>query len=348
MVGCTFVDWSIHWLSGAEQYYWTKIGEEYKPGEIGWYDVADNPMTSNNAHSHYKNHPHGSKENQKCIDSLKGLNTDRITSFYPVTEHFDRLAEQLGYDLVDVRGNVAKYWDSLKSAQAKDYSEIWDQCRSNGVPIIYVRFTEPLLYNQIDRVLGFRGLFTEENEDTSRKQYLINNFFHHDIKKWKNQNPWDIREVLALNLRPWQYTPVETQVDFTVPHFCIDAQDLWYNGQNAMERILNYLELPMDQQRLEQWLPVYRQWQQMQFLHLSYCWNFDDIINCIINNRPHDLSRYNLTLVKEALIQHELIYKHGLTLKSWGLGKFPDNTQDLHSLLEPNVYHSVENLYNLL
>jgi len=48
------------------------------------------------------------------------------------------------------------------------------------------------------------------------------------------------------------------------------------------------------------------------------------------------------------MMQHALIYKHGLTLKGWGLENFPDDTKDLHQLLEPNVYHDVEDLYNCL
>ena len=61
-----------------------------------------------------------------------------------------------------------------------------------------------------------------------------------------------------------------------------------------------------------------------------------------------DLTRFNLDIVRESTIQHVLIYKHGLTLKSWGLEKFPNNTQDLHLLLEPNIYHEVEDIYNVL
>lgn len=71
--------------------------------------------------------------------------------------------------------------------------------------------------------------------------------------------------------------------------------------------------------------------------------NFDNIIDAIVNNRFMSLSRYRLDLIKEALIQSALITKYNLNLMCYGLDKFPDNTQDLHSLLEPNT-HIIYNL----
>jgi len=51
-----------------------------------------------------------------------------------------------------------------------------------------------------------------------------------------------------------------------------------------------------------------------------------------------DLSRFELNLNQEASIQHVLIYKYDLNLKTWGLEKFPNNTKKLHELLEPNIH----------
>jgi hypothetical protein len=180
----------------------------------------------------------------------------------------------------------------------------------------------------------------------------LNTFFREDVKQWKTDSGklsvWDQRESLALNIRPWEYDSKETQSDLTIPHMYLDAQDLWYNGKETMIRIMDYIGLTIDPQRLEKWCSVYEQWQQIQFKILRFCWNIDYIVDCIINNRAHDLSQYNMSFTDEAIIQHELIYKHGLTFKAWGLEKLPDNTQLLHELLEPNVYHKVDDIYNLL
>ena len=50
-----------------------------------------------------------------------------------------------------------------------------------------------------------------------------------------------------------------------------------------------------------------------------------------------DLTRLKLDIIQEAFIQHELIYKHNLNLKTWQLEKFT-NTQQLHNLLETNTH----------
>ena len=39
-----------------------------------------------------------------------------------------------------------------------------------------------------------------------------------------------------------------------------------------------------------------------------------------------------------------LIYKYGLNLKTWQLEKFPNNTKQLHELLEENI-HPIEKIY---
>ena len=43
-----------------------------------------------------------------------------------------------------------------------------------------------------------------------------------------------------------------------------------------------------------------------------------------------------------------IIYKHNLGLKTWQLEKFPANTQDLHTLLESNTLHNLDDIYGLL
>ena len=64
------------------------------------------------------------------------------------------------------------------------------------------------------------------------------------------------------------------------------------------------------------------------------------IIESILKNNYIDLTKFNLDIVQEATIQHELLYKHNLNLKTWQLEKFMDSKQ-LHSLLEPNIYHKL-------
>ena len=59
-VGCTFIDWSIYWLSGQVDFYCRDH----------WIQLVKNPLTQNNAHKHLKNHPSGFAETLEYIDNF--------------------------------------------------------------------------------------------------------------------------------------------------------------------------------------------------------------------------------------------------------------------------------------
>ena len=52
-VGCTFVDWSVHYLSGKNTFFSVRHNQ--------WLPLIENPLTTDNAHHHKKNHPSGLK-----------------------------------------------------------------------------------------------------------------------------------------------------------------------------------------------------------------------------------------------------------------------------------------------
>ena len=58
-------------------------------------------------------------------------------------------------------------------------------------------------------------------------------------------------------------------------------------------------------------------------------------MDAIVNNWHYEI---DLTFEQEVIVQHCLIYQHGLNLKTWQLEQFPRNTRDLHRLLEPNTH----------
>ena len=157
----------------------------------------------------------------------------------------------------------------------------------------------------------------------------------------------DKREFIALNLRPHECVDQTLDADFSKSHFYLDAQELWYNGEDVLTRVMEYLDIKIQDKRLISWVPIYKQWQQKQLDILKFSWNLSHICESIVKDYYYDLSDYNLDLWKEAIIQHEMIYKYGLNFKNWQLEKFPKNTRDLHVLLEPNI-HPVEDIYGVL
>ena len=104
-----------------------------------------------------------------------------------------------------------------------------------------------------------------------------------------------------------------------------------------MLEILNFIGNNIDQSRWNSWMSVHNQWRQLHAQ--SFSRNFTEIINAIVNNQYMSLKRYDIDFYKEVLIQHTLIFQHNLNLKTWNLTKFPDNTQDIHALLEPNFHN---------
>jgi hypothetical protein len=93
----------------------------------------------------------------------------------------------------------------------------------------------------------------------------------------------------------------------------------------------------MDEDRYQKWLPIYNIWKRNHTTGLRFSWYFESIINNILQGIDFDLVRFDLDIQQEAAIQHVLIYKHNLNLKTWQLTKFT-NTKQLHQLLEPNTH----------
>ena len=99
---------------------------------------------------------------------------------------------------------------------------------------------------------------------------------------------------------------------------------------------MKFLNIAIDVKVWDHWVDVYHNWQEMQLNILEFNINFDHIMNAIVNNWYYEIG--DLTFEQEIIIQHCLIYQHGLNLKTWQLEKFPANAQDLHKLLEPNIH----------
>jgi hypothetical protein len=333
--GCTFVDWSVHWLSGAEVFYNT---------ELRLIELTLNPLGSVNAHGHKRNHPKGSKQTKYYIDCFNKITNDHLLSFYPTALKIDMCAEDLS---IHVDQLTATAMDSILAYQEKDYAKIWDLCSRNNVNIVYISPADNPVYFSINRSLD-RQLLKEipyTSKEEAQLDYL-NVFFKESFAEWQAKgltNKWDLREFLALNLRPY-LQKTNPYIDFALPHLYIDSQELWYNGYNALCKIMDYLDIKIDSSRIQHWLLIYKQWQDRQLEILKFTWNLDHICKSIVDNYYYPLE--SLDLQQEAIIQHVLIFKYGMNIRGWGLEKFPNNTQDLHKLLEVNTIHTVKDIYN--
>jgi hypothetical protein len=343
-VGATFLDWSIHYLNNQDKFFNT---------ELGSIELVSNPLTKINAHGHLKNFTHGLDHSKKAVQLFNKEN-DGIFSFYPGWVTTNACAADLNIPIESIgkEGNFAK----ILNYKNDDYANIWDMCDENNIRLIYMKLTDDPLYLLSVRTLA-RKILTPELTYQSVDEIIKENieiFFKNSADQFFTNNNanlwpiWDLREFLSINIRPFEISNLDKKVNFNKSHLYLNAREWWLNGNQTIGDVMEYLELTINRDRLSKWNDIYITWQQIQIQILKFQWNFDHICDSIVNNKFYSLKEYNLTLLQEAAIQHVMLYKYGLNFKIYGLEKFPENTQDLHALLEPNVNHNIQDIYNCL
>jgi hypothetical protein len=322
--GCTFLEWSVHFLSGQKDYFHVKHGRM---------PLSLDPVNQVNSHGHQKNHPAGLAQTDFVIAMLKkqpGLN-----SFYPIPEFADQTVSKLGFELESL---TDQQWQQVMNSREQSDNQLLQNINQQDVKIIFVAINDALLMytkniRSLDR-LPFANQKAVDHEEVISNFESV--FYKNDIENWNSlglNNVWDVRErrALARNL-------IKTSVNkpnLNFDHYWLDSQNLWYNGQREIPKIMNWLALEIVADRFDAWLPIYHKWQQIQIDALQFQYNYQHIVDSIVNNWPYSI---DLTFEQEVIIQHCLIYQHNLNLKTWQLEKFPTNTQDLHKLLEPNIH----------
>lgn len=329
-VGCTFLDWSILYLSGQTQYYQVQQQQTL--------ELPLNPLTSINAHGYKKNHPHGLKNLLHTVDVLNQQVNCKLTSIYPGPPHLDAIAMEHSI-AIDHSLKASMY--SLLHHQRTEYNNMINYCFAQSIPVVYVAVdpsfaTFMIVPRSQDRMTWQDRSAATEFEAQDELHRLLYNDQNDFWEKHNLTNRWDQRERLALDLRPLEISHPQNTQGFNHPHLWIDARDLWYRGDILIHSALEFLELPCDTKRLDDWQAIYHSWRKLANRNIEFAVNLDHIVNSIVMGWYYPLP--DLDLYQEAVIQHCLIYKHNLNIKTWQLSKFPNNTQLLHDLLEPNIH----------
>jgi hypothetical protein len=330
-VGCTFVDWSLHFLSNQSNYY--NVAKKSSA------PLVTSPLTSTNAHGHLKNHPAGLELTKQHIQQFQAQTNFDFCSMYTMPMHIDVAAKQLGIDQKDLAD--IKLWKKIVQHIVDDYQKLFNWCCTHEIGTVYIdpdpKFN---LY-----FLSCRSLDRLMLSNRSAKNYLElenefqNAFFQDTVTDWQNQGLngiWDKRERLALNRGLFDRFEDQFHLDLSLPHLWVSATELWNYGVDTIQTIMKYLDLPIDAKRWNDWLPIHQQWHEIQQKNLKFVYQFDHIIDAIVNNYYYKLEK--LSFVQEVAIQHALIYQHNLNLKTWQLVEFPSNTQEIHQLLESNIH----------
>jgi hypothetical protein len=312
-IGGTFLTWSIHYLAGSEKYFLAKTNS--------WNSICDNPLTKNNAHNFKPNQPSDKNSFELIFNRI--VNTD-TPDFHTIYFHnFNHVTES--YD-IELAGAI----DRLRKVSSKII-----HLTTNKSHFLYNTkyYTRTMQLSWIDR----SSILSSSDEIWDD---FIKYFFKNSIERWQKlnlNNIWDRREFLALNLFLNKAISITPNIDLKLPHYKLDSFDLYNTFNQTLKNLFDFLELKIDPNQKNKWDLVYQQWQQIHTQSILFVWYFDEIINSILNNYYMDLSRFNLDLIQESAIQYQLLYKHNLNLKTWQLEKFKD-TQQLHSLLEPNIH----------
>jgi hypothetical protein len=335
-VGCTFVDWSIHFLSGQTHYYNYELDQHIK--------LSENPVNKINSHGHDKNHPSGANELKVVLDHFDKILKNTMCSAYPVPMHFDVAASHLNIPIDQI--NIPQYLEEIKNYILEDYNKFFNICEETNTKLVFVS-SDPatIFYHQTVRSLDrFMTKPTKPNSVDDAFNEIQETFFKSSTQTWADlqlNNRWDLRERLALDSRPMHTLFDDKNFDFYRPHLWINCQELWVNPIKTIKKIMDYLELTIDSNRYKSWIPICRTWQQIQVDILNFCYTHKHIVESVINNWDYKI---DLTFHQEVIVQHFLIYKYNLNLKTWNLDKFPDNTKKLHQLLETNI-HVVPKIY---
>ena len=336
-VGCTFLDWSIHFLSGKDKFYSTKTSD--------WIPLSTDPILKINAHGHKKNHPSGYDVAWKCVNQLTTVSSTELLSFYPCLLHADLAGKEL---------NIFNNLDATKQKQIQqyqqdDYTKMINSFIKSGIKVVYVSINQHnALYTTQCR--SWDRLYFSDLVPASLSgamDHMDRLFFNDSINSWEHlglTNIWDRRERAALCTRPFNSSILmeDLKINQCAQYCHVNTESLWYNGKHTIKKIMKFLNIGINEIAWTHWVDVYHKWQQMQLDILEFSINFEHIMHAILNNWYYEME--NLTFEQEVIIQHCLIYRHGLNLKTWQLEKFPSNTQDLHKLLEPNI-HLVTEIY---
>ena len=311
-VGGTFLTWSLHYLAGHDYYY--------HAGLTTWQDLPADPVTDRNSHGFRPNQPNNLVEFDRLYGQLKSVAVDGFHTVY--FHNFDRATESVDPDLqTAVQHLVNDQLIVLTLAPQHQRYQTHFKSRTN----IVKSWTDPATVLQDDQQI---------------LDDFIDHFFQDSAAQWREANLtqiWDQREFLALNAVYQQRPCVLPNLDLTRPHYRIDTMELWNTFDVTVDSLFADLGITIDAQRRAQWQLVYQRWQQLHYRNMLFVWYFDTIIDYIVKGHSMDLTRFDLDIIQEAAIQHELIYQHNLNLKTWQLEKF-NNTLQLHHLLEPNTH----------
>lgn len=322
--GGHFIIWSMYYLSG-ELWHWN--GREICP-----VSDPDKIIQGKNAHHQQVIMAYGLADCLSIIEKSQSINLPSINIYAVPITLFTVIKNTYNIDPMLATKEQIHTCTSMMLDDTKSMIEFLQK----NYQFSFIKYSNQdrlnVIYN--DRFLcdvdGVKLSSSDEKFDLWQQRFYKDsaNFFDKEI--------WDRREQLALIINTDPPMSFDHLIDFKLPNLTYTTDDIWNNLPDVIIELLDYYQLPLDQSRWSDWKQAYYVWREKHDNHFSRC--FDQIIEAIVNNHYMSLTRFNLNFYKETLIQNALITQYNLNLKTWQLSKFPNNTQQLHQLLEPNLH----------
>tara|TARA_R110001592_G_scaffold222454_1_gene477601 strand:- start:127 stop:1056 length:930 start_codon:yes stop_codon:yes gene_type:complete len=297
-VGGNFVRWTILRLTG--------------------YHDVENPVTQINAHGHNGNAAMNDKEDwQRWLSSIV---PEKVNVAYMHNFH--------DHDIEELKKHY-------HLPTAKYCKELQDMCDKT---VLVSGVGDQKLYGCTKHGRNYERKLTAGTErytdmDEQHDDYM-QVFFGNSLKQFNN-TVWDYREFLALNHNPWGKPSIRQHVDTNNKCYDLDQFELYKNFD--VEKLFNFLELELVQERLESWQETYQKWVLVHGNRFKFATDYRTIVSNILENIDYDLISYNLDIMQEGAILHSLIHDYNLNLKNWELNRF-ENCSQLHNLLEQNIH----------
>ena len=320
--GGTFLTWSLTWLTGENNYL--------NVATKAMVPICDNPLTGINAHGFRPNQPitlHDVIETYEYLEQQPGVHF----------VYFHNLREEIRQWPVDPTIDPAAIALAFKKS-----NKVIRLQSSTTHDLYHIKWNGRILTTAWNSVNDRYNSFDEQQQD------FLNYFFKDSLIMWNQtlglDSVWDQREFMALNLRPFDQPRMANEPFKGRDYYHLQCQDHWLTLDLVVQDLLHYIELPLDPDRWDHWKQIYEKWKLLHHERMQFVWYFNDIIDCILNGTFLDLRRFDLDLMREAVIQHVLLYKYNLNFKTYNLEKFLDTLQ-LHQLLESNTCHQLDQIY---
>ncbi len=278
---------------------------------VGLMPLSMDPLQLKNAHGHEKNHPGTIKEWHETIKSFKSCDADFPISFYG---YIDRSEMSPLEDVAD------QYLKRLDLAVKEEIKVVYLH-KSNSYPFFLQRSHDSgSLFNEL-RSWCLVWFPTIKNLDI------------------KTNSIGGLREFISYNMRYLRSEKLHEKIKNKIEKnqdnlLFLDCKDWWYDGLKTMQKIFDFLELSVCQNRINDWMPKYKEWNKKLKKYDEFETLLPLIAESVVKGKRFNLELLNLNIIEEALILEKLMLEYGVRIKIKNLDVFPKNTIALYNLIK--------------